>query len=212
LLPFVFVLVQEQDVLQLQQRLSEISSPLSFSQLQPNSQAELEEGAQQQQQQQEVALTDTQLQHEQSQQQQQQRPWLENQSKQHPGPDKQQQQQHPPPGRTAAEAEAAEAGAAEAANEAAEAPPSGLVVGELSWLNIAQLNWRLCVAVFMVYCVTLSIFPGFLAGEHCVLRRLSENVETCILQPAAQRPCSWQAVVMHVNAASFSSAHAGRNS
>lgn len=41
-----------------------------------------------------------------------------------------------------------------------------LVLGEVSWWSILQLNWRLCVAVFLVYCVTLSIFPGFLAGTH----------------------------------------------
>jgi len=39
-----------------------------------------------------------------------------------------------------------------------------VVVGQLSWWNIVQLNWRLCAAGFMTYCVTLSIFPGFLAG------------------------------------------------
>lgn len=43
---------------------------------------------------------------------------------------------------------------------------AGLVLGEVSWSNILQLNWRLCVAVFLVYCVTMSIFPGFLAGAH----------------------------------------------
>lgn len=38
-------------------------------------------------------------------------------------------------------------------------------VGLLSWRAIFKLNWKLCVAVFMVYAVTLSIFPGFLAGK-----------------------------------------------
>jgi hypothetical protein len=38
-------------------------------------------------------------------------------------------------------------------------------LGPLSWTAIARLNWRLCVAVFVLYACTLSIFPGFLAGE-----------------------------------------------
>jgi hypothetical protein len=46
-------------------------------------------------------------------------------------------------------------------------------------VNIVQLNWRLCVAVFMVYCVTLSIFPGFLAGEHCVPKAQEDKRKIC---------------------------------
>jgi hypothetical protein len=38
-------------------------------------------------------------------------------------------------------------------------------LGPLSWTAIARLNWRLCVAVFVLYACTLSIFPGFLAGK-----------------------------------------------
>jgi hypothetical protein len=35
----------------------------------------------------------------------------------------------------------------------------------LTWTAIVRLNWRLCVAVSVLYACTLSIFPGFLAGE-----------------------------------------------
>jgi hypothetical protein len=50
--------------------------------------------------------------------------------------------------------------------QAAAAAAEGLRArGDVTWLHILTLNWRLCVAVFLTYCVTLSIFPGFLAGE-----------------------------------------------
>jgi hypothetical protein len=38
-------------------------------------------------------------------------------------------------------------------------------LGPLSWTAIVRLNWMLCLAVFVLYACTLSIFPGFLAGE-----------------------------------------------
>jgi hypothetical protein len=38
-------------------------------------------------------------------------------------------------------------------------------LGPLTWTAIVRLNWRLCVAVSVLYACTLSIFPGFLAGE-----------------------------------------------
>ncbi|WIA31296.1 hypothetical protein OEZ86_002198 [Tetradesmus obliquus] len=44
-------------------------------------------------------------------------------------------------------------------------------LGPLSWTAVARLNWRLCVAVFVLYGCTLSIFPGFLA----------ENVHSSLL-------------------------------
>jgi hypothetical protein len=34
-------------------------------------------------------------------------------------------------------------------------------LGPLSWTAVARLNWRLCVAVCVLYACTLSIFPGF---------------------------------------------------
>ena len=38
-------------------------------------------------------------------------------------------------------------------------------VGQLSWWMIFKLNFRVNVALFLLIAVTLSIFPGFLAGE-----------------------------------------------
>ena len=37
-------------------------------------------------------------------------------------------------------------------------------VAALTWLGIFRINWRLCLASFLLYTVTISIFPGFLAG------------------------------------------------
>jgi hypothetical protein len=78
--------------------------------------------------------------------------------KQQPSPQQQRQKQHLQPAKAADLCQAA----------AAAEPAAGRVQARgdsVTWLHILGLNWRLCVAVFMTYCVTLSIFPGFLAGE-----------------------------------------------
>lgn len=64
-------------------------------------------------------------------------------------------------------------------------------VGLLSWRAIFKLNWKLCVAVFMVYAVTLSIFPGFLAGKWMMRRAgLCMCGDELQRRPAAQAVCA----------------------
>jgi hypothetical protein len=41
-------------------------------------------------------------------------------------------------------------------------------IAPLTWMGIVRINWRLCIAVFFLFAVTLSIFPGFLSGVYWV--------------------------------------------